>query len=69
MILLIGQDFATCGPEKESCIAKQSLTDSACLVACTGLYADVADDSLIKTTEDLKQTTQTLIKGDGDLKP
>ena len=48
---------------------RESLTDSACLVACTGLYADVADDSLIKTTEDLKQTTQTLIKGDGDLKP
>ena len=35
----------------------QSLTDTSCLVPCTGLYADVADDSLHQ--ED-KQSVQAL---------
>ena len=35
----------SCGPEKESCVANQTLKDKRCLVPCTGLYADIADDS------------------------
>ena len=35
-----------CGPEKESCVVKQPLTDKRCLVPCTGLYADIEDNYL-----------------------
>ena len=39
----------------------QTVKDESCLVSCTGLYADVSDDSF---TKDLQQT---LIKGDAFL--
>ena len=38
--------FFICGPEKESCVANQTLKDKSCLVPCSGLYADVVDKSL-----------------------
>ena len=40
------QGVPSCGPEKEGCIANKTLGDKGCLVPCTGLYADVTDDSL-----------------------
>ena len=49
-----------CGPEKESCVANQTLKDKSCLVPCTGLHADIADDSLKQTTQALEQN---MIKG------
>ena len=36
----------------------QTVKDENCLVSCTGLYADVSDDSFSKDLQ------QTLIKGD-----
>ncbi len=38
--------FTVCGPEKEGCVGNQTLKDKSCLVPCTGLYADVEDNSL-----------------------
>ena len=38
--------FTVCGPEKESCVANQTLKDKSCLVPCAGLYADIEDNSL-----------------------
>ena len=35
-----------CGPEKENCVANQTLKDTNCLVPCTGLYADIEDNSM-----------------------
>ena len=40
------QVFTPCGPAKESCVANQNLKDESCLIPCSGLYADVVDDSL-----------------------
>ena len=40
------QDVSACGPEKETCVANQTLKDKICLVPCDGLYSDIADDSL-----------------------
>ena len=54
------QESAFCGPERESCVENQTLRDKSCLVPCTGLYADIADDSL-------EQTTQVLIEGNCDV--
>ena len=45
------QDFTYCGPEKERCVANQTFKDKSCLVPCTGLYADIADDSQKQTTQ------------------
>ena len=45
------QVFTFCGPEKESCVSKQTLKDKSCLIPCTGLYADIADDSLKQNTQ------------------
>ena len=39
-----------CGPEKETCVANQTLWDDKCLVPCEGLYADIEDDSLKEDT-------------------
>ena len=44
-----------CGPEKESCVANQTLRDKSCLLPCSGLYADIEDDSLKQTTQDFEQ--------------
>ena len=51
--------FTYCGPEKESCVGNQTLADKSCLVPCTGLYADIADDSLKQT----QAFEQNLMKG------
>ena len=40
------QEFASCGPEKETCVANQTLRDKNCWVPCDGLYADIEDGSL-----------------------
>ena len=49
------QEFTFCGPEKESCVATQTVNDKSCLVTCAGLYADVADD-----VDDVRDAVQTL---------
>ena len=54
------QVFTICGPEKESCVANQTLKNKSCLVPCSGLYADIADDSLKQTTQAFEQN---MIKG------
>ena len=38
--------FTFCGPERESCVANQTLKDKSCLVPCSGLYADIWDNSV-----------------------
>ena len=43
--------FTFCGPEKEGCIANQTLKDKNCLIPCTGLYADITEDSLKQSTQ------------------
>ena len=58
------QEFNFCGPEKETCVANQTLKDKICLVPCSGLYADVEDDAFKQTTETLGQN---LMKGKGDI--
>ena len=41
-----------CGPEHEDSVAKQTLKDDSCLVACDGLYADISDENFqLKTIE------------------
>ena len=52
MVNSIMQDHPYCGPEHESCVAEQKKTprDPTCLVPCTGLYADISDDSLEQKT-------------------
>ena len=56
-----------CGPEKESCVANQTLKDGEYLVPCDGLYADIADDSLEQNLEQnmisLKQSTMKGLDG------
>ena len=54
------QEFSICGPEKETCVAKQTLRDEKCLVSCDGLYADIADDSLKQNMISLKQNVMSL---------
>ena len=54
MYQIIFQVFPSCGPEKEVCVKKQSLKDKSCLVACSGLYADMD-----YYDNNLKQTMQT----------
>ena len=38
--------FTLCGPEKEGCVGNQTVKEKSCLVPCTGLYADIWDNSL-----------------------
>ena len=49
------QAFAFCGPKEESCVGNQTLKDKSCLIPCSGLYADIADDSLKRTTHAIEQ--------------
>ena len=37
-----------CGPDKDSCIAEQSLHDRSCLVPCTGIYADITEELFLQ---------------------
>ena len=41
------QEFSICGPQSEICVANQTIQDDTCLVPCSGLYADVWDDSRV----------------------
>ena len=52
------QDFAFCGLEKETCVAKQTLKDTKCLVPCDGLYADIADN-YDTTIQNMKKGAQS----------
>ena len=45
------QEFIYCGPREEECVENQSLKDKNCSVPCTGLYADITDDSLKQSTQ------------------
>ena len=60
-MVLMFQTVVSCGPEKESCVTNQTLKDKSCLVPCTGLYADIVDDSLKQTTQAFDQN---MIKGE-----
>ena len=51
------QEFSLYSPEKQSCVANQTLTDEECLVPCYGLYADITDDSLNQNVISLEQNT------------
>ena len=42
-VYFIPQDITNCGPEKETCVANQTLNDKECLVPCDGLYAYIMD--------------------------
>ena len=44
----VQQAIPFCGIEEEDCVAGQILKDESCLVPCTGLYADIADDSHVQ---------------------
>ena len=50
-----------CGPEHEDSVAKQTLNDDSCLVACNGLYADITDDYNQQKTVALEQGTCYLV--------
>ena len=59
-----------CGPDASDCVANQTLEDTSCLAPCTGLYADVADDTFyqlkLQTMTDLvKSLEDNMIKGKG----
>ena len=47
-IFYLQQAIPFCGPEQEGCVGNQTLKDESCLVPCTGLYADIADDSRVQ---------------------
>ena len=49
------QESNICGPDKENCVKDQTFKDKSCLIPCTGLHADIADDSLRQTTQALEQ--------------
>merc|ERR1712192_23824 len=62
------QALTFCGPEKDSCVGNQTLKDKSCLVPCTGLYADIEDNSLKHTMQanmmaGFHMLTQELIQG------
>ena len=50
-----------CGPGKEDCVSKKTLKDESCLVPCSGLYADIADDSL--NQQNLADLEQNVLEG------
>ena len=52
-----------CGPEKECCVGNQTLRDNSCLVPCTGLYADISDDSLRQTMQSMRASEQIMLTG------
>ena len=41
-------DYGACGPEKERCVAEQPLRDESCLVPCSGLYAEISEESFMQ---------------------
>ena len=53
-----------CSPRKEICVANQTLKDKSCLVPCTGLYADIEDDSRFQINrQHTAAVEQKIIKG------
>ena len=50
-----------CGPGKEDCVSNQTLKDESCLVPCSGLYADIADDS--RNQQNLADLEQNVLEG------
>ena len=61
------QEFLFCGPREENCVANRTIEDASCLVPCTGLYADIADDSLRETMLALDHSLkEKVIKGNVD---
>ena len=50
-----------CGPGQESCVSSQTLKDERCLVPCSGLYADIVDDSL--NQQNLADLEQNVLEG------
>ena len=48
-----------CGPGEADCVSNQTLKDESCLVPCSGLHADIADDSRIRKS---RHRTETLEK-------
>ena len=62
------QDLTFCGPKEENCVANQTIEDASCLIPCTGLYADIADDSLKESMQAYDHSfEQKVIKGTLDL--
>ena len=59
IIDIFWQEFVSCTPESETCVANQTLKDKNCLVACDGVYADIAlsRDAMNQNT---KEGTKTL---------
>ena len=56
------QEFTFCGLTKEDCVTNQTLRCKSCWVPCTGLYADVADDSSKQATQALELNVQAFKK-------
>ena len=52
------QEVISCGPEKEACIGNQTLKDKSCLVPCTGLHADIEQQ-----TTHLQTLTEEIYEG------
>ena len=50
LIVMYTQAHKLCGPESQTCVTEQKVNDDACWVPCTGLYADISDDSLEQKT-------------------
>ena len=50
-----------CGPGQEDCVSNQTLKDESCLVPCSGLYADIADDS--RNQQNLANLEQNVLEG------
>ena len=59
-ILPVWQDLNYCSPDKEDCIANQTLKEESCLVTCEGLYTDIEDDTLRQTTQAIERN---VVKG------
>ena len=60
----IWQDFTYCGPLEEECVRNQTTKDKNCLISCTGLYADITDDSLKQSAQAFERY---VIKGTLDI--
>ena len=42
----------------EDCVSNQTLKDESCLVPCSGLHADIADDSRIQQSRQHMETLE-----------
>ena len=55
----IVQELAYCGPDKENCIANQTMRDKSCLVPCDGIYAYITAH---EKDEDVKSVTSSYLR-------